>query len=114
MVSRTDPENNITIFEYGDNHIDKPTTVKDPEGNIFRSTYDEVGRILSISTAYGTVRFEYNEINKKTRIIDPEVILPIWNMTKWGTSLRRCSPIVIKPEKATNTDMMPWIGLLKQ
>ena len=92
MVSRTDPENNITIFEYGDNHIDKPTTVKDPEGNIFRYTYDEVGRMLSISTAYGTVRFEYNEINRKTRIIDPEGNITNMEYDKMGNLIKKVLP----------------------
>ncbi|TYQ16962.1 UNVERIFIED_CONTAM: RHS repeat-associated protein [Acetivibrio alkalicellulosi] len=71
ILTRTDANNNTTNFEYNENHINKPTKVIDPEGNVFEYTYDKVGRMTSIATSYGKVQFEYNSINKKTKIIDP-------------------------------------------
>jgi YD repeat-containing protein len=70
ILTRTDAEGNTTGFEYEENHINKPTKVIDPEGNVFEYTYDKAGRMTSIKTSYGKVSFEYNSINKKTKIID--------------------------------------------
>jgi len=70
LIERVDPEGNVTEFEYEDHHIDKPTVIRDAEGNVFKYKYDKAGRMLSITTSYGTVEYTYNEINKVTKKVD--------------------------------------------
>jgi len=92
MLSRTDAEGNTTEFEYDCLHIDKPTTVKDPEGNIFRYRYDMAGRLEAITTSYGTVEFGYNEINKKTFIKDALGGITLMSYDRMGNLIKKVLP----------------------
>jgi RHS repeat-associated protein len=92
MLSRTDAEGNKTEFEYRDDAVDKPTTVKDPEGNIFGYRYDGAGRLEAITTSYGTVEFGYNEINKKVFIKDAQGGITYMSYDKMGNLIRKVLP----------------------
>ena len=48
--------------------------------------------MLSISTSYGTVNFEYNEINKKTKIIDAEGNITNIEYDKMGNIVKKVLP----------------------
>ncbi|KNY27945.1 RHS repeat-associated core domain-containing protein [Pseudobacteroides cellulosolvens] len=92
MLSRADAEGNITEFEYDSLHVDKPTRVKDPEGNIFRYRYDIAGRLEAITTSYGTVEFGYNEINKKTFIKDAQGGITSMSYDRMGNLIKKVLP----------------------
>lgn len=92
VISRTDPLNNTTLFEYEEGHIGKPTTVKDPEGNAFKYTYDRAGRMVSITTSYGTVKFTYNEINKRLCITDALGNTTKMEYDRMGNLIRKVLP----------------------
>jgi len=64
---------NTTSFEYNDDDINKPSAIIDPEGNRFTYDFDAIGRVVAITTGYGTVKIEYNERDKITGLIDAEI-----------------------------------------
>lgn len=72
VLTITDAENNTTSFEYNDEDINKPSAITDAEGNRYTYDFDAVGRVLAITTGYGTVKIEYNELDKVTGLIDAE------------------------------------------
>jgi len=72
VLTITDAENNTTSFEYNDDDINKPSAIIDPEGNRFTYDFDAIGRVVAITTGYGTVKIEYNERDKITGLIDAE------------------------------------------
>ncbi|GAE87091.1 Rhs family protein [Acetivibrio straminisolvens JCM 21531] len=56
VLTITDAENNTTSFEYNDEDINKPSAITDAEGNRYTYDFDAVGRVLAITTGYGTVK----------------------------------------------------------
>ncbi len=92
ILTKTDTENNTTIYDYKEEHIDSPTKVTDPENNVFRYEYDKAGRMLSINTSYGTVAFGYNALNKKTHIIDAKGNVTRLLYDKMGNLIKRVLP----------------------
>lgn len=93
MLSRTDPTGFKTEYLYGENHINKPTVVKDPEGNVFKYTYDKAGRMTSIETSYGKVSFTYNEIDKKTSIMDAQGNITKMEYDMMGNLIKKVLPM---------------------
>lgn len=72
VLTVTDAENNTTSFEYYDDDINKPSAIIDAEGSKFAYDFDDIGRVVEITTGYGTVKIEYNQQDKVTGLIDAE------------------------------------------
>ena len=98
LLTKKDAENNTTEFQYKENSFDKYTTVKDPESNVFNYEYDTAGRMTSINTAYGTVEFGYNALNKKTHICDAKGNITRLMYDKLGNLIKKVLPKEYNPK----------------
>lgn len=92
MLTKTDPEGNTTTFSYFESEIDKPTTVTDPEKNEFEYSYNKAGIVTSIKTEYGTVKFGYNALNRKTHITDAKGNTTRFMYDKMGNLVKKVLP----------------------
>ncbi|MHB0879520.1 RHS repeat-associated core domain-containing protein [Paenibacillus sp. SEL1] len=92
ILSSTDTLGHTTVYSYGTDHTDAPTQVQDAEGNKYLYTFDDAARMMSITTAYGTVEFEYNHLNKRTRIVDAEGNTTLMFYDKMGNLVKKVLP----------------------
>ncbi len=68
VLTREDAEGNIVQFQYdGDGNLIK---IRDPEDNEIEFGYDNLGRRISETTDYGTITYDYNELDKIEKITD--------------------------------------------
>lgn len=98
VISRTDSESNVTLYEYDRMDLDKPGIVRDPQGNTYKYGYDKAGRMTSITTDYGTVEFSYNELNKKTLIRDAKGNTTYMVYDKMGNLVKKVMPNDYSPD----------------
>lgn len=73
VLAETDSSSHTTVFEYeeqGEHLLATPIIRKNALSNETKYTYDCMGRQTSITNAYGTVEFRYNEKNAITYIRD--------------------------------------------
>ena len=69
LTALTDPEGNITTFEYSAGHL---SAVIDPMGNRTRVERDTWGNVISMTDAAGAkTHYEYDELSQLVAIIDP-------------------------------------------
>ncbi len=66
----TNPENGVISYEYNDSG-NNPVKITDPENNVLQYTYDNLNRVSTITTSYGTTTYEYNTDDKVVKITDP-------------------------------------------
>ncbi|MEY8746875.1 RHS repeat-associated core domain-containing protein [Bacillales bacterium AN1005] len=92
ILTRQDALGHLTTYGYETIHSDSPSYVKDAEGQEYRYTFDDAARITGITTAYGTVEFEYNDLNKRTRIVDAEGNTTLMFYDKMGNMIKQVKP----------------------
>jgi len=92
VLTKTDAMNNTTSCQYDKEYLDNPTTVMDPEGNVFKYGYDDAGRMISITTEYGTVEFEYDFMNMRTCIRDAMGNTTHMEYDKMGNLIKKVLP----------------------
>ena len=69
LTALTDPEGNITTFEYSAGHL---SAVIDPMGNRTSVERDTWGNVISMTDAAGAqTHYEYDELSQLVAIIDP-------------------------------------------
>lgn len=69
LTALTDPEGNITTFEYSAGHL---STVIDPMGNRTSVERDTWGNVISMTDAAGAqTHYEYDELSQLVAIVDP-------------------------------------------
>ena len=69
MTALTDPEGNVTTFEYSAGHL---SAVIDPMGNRTSVERDTWGNVISMTDAAGAkTHYEYDELSQLVAIIDP-------------------------------------------
>lgn len=69
LTALTDPEGNITTFEYSAGHL---SAVIDPMGNRTSVERDTWGNVISITDAAGArTHYEYDELSQLVAIVDP-------------------------------------------
>lgn len=69
LTALTDPEGNITTFEYSAGHL---STVIDPMGNRTSVERDTWGNVISMTDAVGAqTHYEYDELSQLVAIVDP-------------------------------------------
>ena len=69
LTALTDPEGNITTFEYSAGHL---SAVIDPMGNRTSVERDTWGNVISMTDAAGArTNYEYDELSQLVAIIDP-------------------------------------------
>ena len=69
LTALTDPEGNITTFEYSAGHL---SAVIDPMGNRTSVERDTWGNVISMTNAAGAqTHYEYDELSQLVAIVDP-------------------------------------------
>ncbi|WP_339278457.1 RHS repeat-associated core domain-containing protein [Paenibacillus sp. FSL W8-0426] len=92
VLTRRDALGYVTTYAYEVFHSNSPSYVKDAEGQEYRYAFDDAARVTSITTAYGSVEFEYNDLNKRTRIVDAEGNTTLMFYDKMGNMIKRVQP----------------------
>ncbi|MBR3772512.1 MAG: hypothetical protein IKL07_09600, partial [Clostridium sp.] len=70
VITKTDPNGNVTKYAYDGFSTKNPSYVFTPSGEQFSYQYDSAGRRSSVTTTYGTAKFEYSETGVLTRTTD--------------------------------------------
>ena len=72
LTALTDPEGNITTFEYSAGHL---SAVIDPMGNRTSVERDTWGNVISMTDAAGAqTHYEYDELSQLVAIIGPGLV----------------------------------------
>ncbi|MGW7158150.1 RHS repeat-associated core domain-containing protein [Paenibacillus taichungensis] len=91
-LTRQDALGHVTTYAYEVVHSNSPSYVRDAEGQEYRYAFDDVARVIRITTAYGSVEFEYNHLNKRTRIVDAEGNTTLMFYDKMGNMIKQVQP----------------------
>ncbi|MEU2248786.1 RHS repeat-associated core domain-containing protein [Streptomyces sp. NPDC019224] len=75
--SVTDPDGNV--WKYTFDSRGQKTVIDDPDQGVARNTYDDAGRLTSVSNARGiTLATEYDKLGRKTAVQQGDTVLAKW------------------------------------
>ncbi len=72
--------------------FNQPTTYINAEEDVFEYAYDEAGRNMAFTSAYGTVSFAYNHHDRRTLIIDEQGHTTKYEYDKMGNIIKETLP----------------------
>ena len=77
--------------------MDGLTRVDYPDGNYVSYSYDNACRLTKVTTPFGSTSYEYDLLDRLTRVVDRMVMQPFMSMMQTETAPLFIMPMVLLP-----------------